>query len=429
MTELWSNDAEQAVLGCLLIDSAALDELGGLTVTDFYAERHRLIYETVVDMARRGLGVDALTVAAALGDKAEQVGGAPYLLQLTNVVYSARQIGEYARVVKDKRVRRDMLRIAAKLGMAAKSDTPADEAISQIQSSLMELAVSSDQEGFEHLGVIGLDHWEQLYQSRRESAGAIRTGLKPLDGVLGGLHPSDLVILAARPGVGKSALAVQIAYEAAKAGRKVGIISLEMSPGQICERLVCGVAGLDSQKLRLRLFSEREWNEAFSVMAQVAPLPLYVEKSSVLSPSQALTRARRLKVKHGLDLMLVDYLQLMHGDRHRENRQQEIAEISRAMKAMAMELEIPVIALSQLSRAVEQRQGKEPQLSDLRESGSLEQDADIVMFLHRPDGGNETQVLVKKHRHGPVGKCRLWFEQGRVMFTPMDGRYEHSDVI
>jgi replicative DNA helicase len=425
--QLWSNEAEQAVLGCLLIEPKVLDELDGLSAADFYAERHRIVFDTVQSMCQKGLGIDALTVYAALGDKADEIGGLAYLTQCLNTVYSSAQAREYARVVREKRIRRDMLRIATRLGAAAKSDMAPDTAISEIQASLMELAVSSDQEGFEHLGLVMMDHWEQLYQGRKASAGAVRTGLKPLDGVLGGLHPSDLVILAARPSVGKSALAVQIAYEAAKADRKVGIISLEMSPGQICERLVCGIAGLDSQKLRVRMFSEKEWEQAFGTMAQIAPLPLYVEKSATLTPSQALSRARRLKVKHGLDLLIVDYLQLMHSDKHRENRQQEIAEISRSMKQLAMSLDVPVLALSQLSREVEKRENKEPQLSDLRESGSLEQDADIVAFLHPSSGSNETKVLVKKHRHGPVGMCHLWFVKERVMFTPMEGRPEHRE--
>jgi len=268
-----------------------------------------------------------------------------------------------------------------------------------------------------------------MHRSRNSASPGISTSIRSLDSVLGGLHPSDLIVLAARPGVGKSALVTQIAYEVAKTGRTVGIFSLEMSAEQLSERLVCGISGVDAHRLRVRRLRDDEWDEAFRVMAQISPYPIYVDTSPVLTPSQALSRARRLKNKDRLDLIIVDYLQLMSVDGKRESRQQEIAEISRVLKGLARDLKVPVLACSQLSRAVEQRKSKEPELSDLRESGAIEQDADIVMFLHRlehdPKAATyETDVLVKKHRHGPVGKCTLTFVPSRVRFELLSRRGE-----
>jgi replicative DNA helicase len=430
--QMWSNEAERAVIGCLLLEPETLNGLEGLTAADFYAERHRIIYETISEMSQKGIGIDPLTVRAAMGDKADDIGGLQYLTQCLNTVYSASQAHEYARIVRDKRVRRDMQRIAGLLSVAARAETSVDESISAAQSALMQLAVSRDDAGFEHMGTLMLEHLEELYQSRNKPGRAIMTGIKPLDATLGGIHPSEVVIIAGRPSSGKSAMAIQIGYEAAKQERHVGIISLEMSPGQIVERRVCALAGVDGQKLRLRMVTEREWDTIFRVATEIAPLPIYIERSATITVSQLQSRARRMRIKHGLDLLIIDYLQLMSSDARHANRQEEISEISRSLKQLAMSLDIPVIALSQMSRDVEKRENKRPQLSDLRESGSLEQDANTVIFLHYPNGvkrnqPSECEVLVAKQRNGPVGMCPMMFLPQKTMFVPMEGRPEQRE--
>lgn len=424
-------EAEEAVLGALLIDSDAIYRvLPFLHAEDFYLEKHKIIYEAMVALHERRDPLDLLTLTTELEHREAlaRVGGPAYLAQLLNAVPSAINVESYGRLVEQAAVRRRMLEAASEIAkLAYNEQLPVDQVVDRAEQALFGVSqkrVTRDLQPIQEVLGVYYDHVENLAAHRGEPMG-IPTGFSDLDKILGGFQRSDLVILAARPGVGKTSLMLGFALHAAEKRRTVGIFSLEMSAEQIVQRMVSSYSRIDAQRLRLGAIEDDEWGRFSEAIARLSELPIYIDDTPAASPLQVRTKCRRLQSERGLDLVIVDYLQLMSADMRAENRVQEVSYISRMLKALARELNVPVIAASQLSRAVEQRADKRPVLSDLRESGSLEQDADVVMFIYRddtnaeskePEKANLADIIVAKHRSGPTGSVTLYFNRSLTEF-------------
>ncbi|MFO1541035.1 MAG: replicative DNA helicase [Chloroflexota bacterium] len=430
-----SIEAEQSVLGALLIDRDAITEVAEiLRPEDFYRSHHGTIYAAVLALSERREPVDVVTVSEVLersGDL-EPVGGSAYLATLMNSTPTAVNAVHYARIVERKAVLRNLIGAAGKIaGIGYDESAEIGAAIDRAEQELFAVSQRRVASGFE--GIRGLlhnayDRLDYLHQHRGEVNG-IRTGFLDLDTLTTGLQKSDLIILAARPSIGKTSLALNVAEHAAvREGRTVGVFSLEMSKEQLVLRLLSSVAGIDSQRLRTGYLEEMDFTRLAPAMNALAEAPIYIDDTPNITATELRTKARRLQAEAGLDLVIVDYLQLMQASTTSRdaNRVQEVAEISRGLKALARELSVPVIALSQLSRQAEMRESKEPRLSDLRESGSIDQDADLVMFLWRekergPDEAESDGEVVKlklaKHRNGPTGQVDLWFRKRMTRFV------------
>lgn len=415
-------DAEQAVLGAILLDGEALIRVSAiLTADDFYHEGHREIYRAALNLHDRGDAVDLVTVIEELrrAGTLDKIGGAAYVASLADLVPTTANVEYYARIVQEKALLRTLIRVAARIAeMGYEENESAARLVDQAEQMILELGAQRAPGVFTAIKDILAETWErieQVYEHGRISG--IPTGFVDLDRVLSGFQPADLIILAARPSMGKTSLAMSIAHQVARhQGLPVGIFSLEMSKEQLVQRLLCAEAMVDQYRLRTGLLREEDWERLTEAAATLARLPIYIDDTAACSVREMRAKTRRLKAEVGLGLVIVDYLQLMQPNRRAENRQQEIAQISRALKGLAKELNVPVLALSQLSRAVEQRQNKRPQLADLRESGSLEQDADVVMFIYRdeyyrPDTDKRgiAEIIVAKQRNGPVGVVEMGF--------------------
>lgn len=418
-------EAEQSLLGSMFLSPDAVEScIAIVDEDDFYRPPHKRIFEAIKYLHLRGDAVDQITVAARLesSGKLDEAGGKPYLLDITGAVPTAANADYYAQIV----VRTSMLRqlIQAATNIQAYSYANPDDIAEVVERAEKEILnvtnkqVTSNFRMIDELIKKGFEDLEKLYDQRSHVTG-VPTGFKDLDGILAGLHRGDLIVLAARPSVGKTALALNIAVNAAKSGATTAVFSLEMSSEQLVQRILCAEARVDSQKLRTGYLADEDWPLLMQAMGRLGSIPLAVDDTPSIGILEVRAKARRLL--RGVDngLIIVDYLQLMqpHG-RRSENRQVEIAEISRGLKILAKELNCPVIALSQLSRAVEQRTSKRPMLSDLRESGAIEQDADVVMFIDRNTDPNaqdepgrppkgEAEVIVAKHRNGRTDSCRL----------------------
>lgn len=426
---LHSYESEQAVVGSMLIDPECIADVGGAVQSaEFYAEANGKIFRTILDMHAQGQAIDHMTVLAALGKHADDVGGLQYLVQLTNVTPTSATVRAHAEIVHDRYLRRRMARLGREMIALAQADNPLGETLAKAQVAMLQLSQAQDQKGAVHYGPAMLDIIEREYRERRNVArGGISSGISDVDAVLGGLHPGWLVILAARPKQGKTTFALQVALDAAKHDKTVLIFSLEMSVEEIILKTVFAEARVDAKRARLKVLPDSDWDRALEAVAKLSPLPVFIDDSARVKPTEMAARARRVKMQHGLDLVVIDYLQLMSLGGRQESRQAEVSEISRSIKQMARELDVPVIAVSQLNRSIEQRQDKEPQLSDLRESGSLEQDADVIAFLHRPKPEEQsTEFIVKGHRHGPIGKCTLQFDATRQRFYATSGRDDNE---
>ena len=434
-----SIEAEQSVLGSILIDRDALIEVADfLKPDDFYRQAHARIYAVMVDLSERREPIDIVTVAEALdrGGDLEAIGGRAYLGTLSNQTPTAVHAAQYARIVERKAVLRNLIGAAGKIaGIGYEDPAEVTEAIDRAEAELFAVSQRRVSAGFSQLKSLlheAYDRLDYLHEHRGEING-IRTGFQDLDSLTTGLQKSDLVILAARPSVGKTSLALNIAEFAAARDRKsVGIFSLEMSKEQLVLRLLSSVANIDSQRLRTGFLDEMDFTRIAPAMNTLSGAPIYIDDTPNISTMELRTKARRLQAEVGLDMVIVDYLQLMQATATSKdaNRVQEVAEISRGLKALARELKIPVIALSQLSRQPEMRESKEPRLSDLRESGSIEQDADLVMFLWREkDRGSDDQAAegeviklkLAKHRNGPTGEIDLWFKKAQTRFVNYAG--------
>jgi replicative DNA helicase len=425
-------DAEQSVLGSILIDADAILKVADfLHAPDFYRQQHADIYESMLALHGQREPIDLVTLADELArrERLDAIGGPAYLSTLMNVVPTAVHVEHYARIVERKAVLRNLIAAAGRIAAVGYEEAnDAEVAIDRAESILFEISQRRTIGGFESLATLlgqAYDRLEYLHEHRGQILG-IPSGLSQLDTLLGGFQPSDLIILAARPSVGKTSLALNIAQHASvREAKKVAVFSLEMSKEQLSLRLLSAETGINPRPLQTGFMEETDWSKIATVMNDMAGAPMWIDDSPALSIMELRTKARRLEAEqHGLDLLIVDYLQLMQANvQAREpNRVQEVSEISRGLKQLARELKVPVIALSQLSRGVEQRGSAEPRLSDLRESGSIEQDADVVIFLYREGEQNaDSEVeLVKakiaKHRNGPIGEVPLQFRKSTTRF-------------
>ncbi|MDO9557704.1 MAG: replicative DNA helicase [Coriobacteriia bacterium] len=430
-------EAEQSLLGSMFLSTEAVEScLGMVSADDFYRSAHARIFEAISELNGRGEPIDQITVADRLEATArlDAAGGKPYLLDITSMVPTAANAAYYAEIVKRTSMLRQLIGAANKIAtISYENPDDIDRVVEDSERAVFEVTnkrVSSNFRGLEELMKTGFDQIEQLYDRKAHITG-VPTGFPDLDKILAGLHRGDLIIVAARPSVGKTAFALNVAVNAAKAGHSVAVFSLEMSAEQLVQRILCSEARIDSQRLRTGYLKDSDWPQIMQAMGRLASTSLWVDDTPAISILEVRAKARRLLRDKGNGLIIVDYLQLMQPQNRRsENRQVEIAEISRGLKILAKELDVPIIALSQLSRAVEQRAGKRPQLSDLRESGAIEQDADVVMFIDRntdsrgeeadgrPSKG-EAEIIVAKHRNGPTDNCHLAFLPQYTKFVPM----------
>jgi len=430
-----SIDAEQSVLGALLIDRDAVIEVADLLrPADFYRGHHGTIYGAILDLYERREPIDIVTVSEVLEREGvlEQVGGAAYLTSLINLTPTAVNAVYYARIVERKAVLRNLIGAAGRIAGIGYEDGPdVGEAIDRAEQELFAVSQKRVETGFSPLRTLlhsAYDRLDYLHEHKGEING-VRTGFRDLDALTTGLQKSDLVIVASRPSVGKTSLALNLAeYASVTEGKTVGVFSLEMSKEQLVLRLLSSVARINSQRLRTGFLEEMDFTRLAPAMNALAEAPVFIDDTPNISTMELRTKARRLQAESGLDMLIVDYLQLMQSNfvSRDANRVQEVSEISRGLKALARELDVPVVALSQLSRQAEMRESKEPRLSDLRESGSIEQDADLVMFLWREkergaeDNDAEGEVVnlrLAKHRNGPTGEVKLWFKKGQTRFT------------
>jgi replicative DNA helicase len=442
-----SIETEQSLLGGLLLDKDAMIKIADIvTADDFYRDSHRFIFEAMVDLFRRHEPIDILSLTNRLSEMGnlEKVGGRSYLLELANIVPTAAHVAHYAQTTQKKSTLRRMIQAAgeiAALGFSENEDV--ENLLDQAERELMNVSQKFMKKSFIPIDTVLEDAFERIDELHREK-GKLRglaTGYSDLDSLLGGLQKSDLIVLAARPSVGKTSLALDIARHAAVKNRAaVGIFSLEMSKEQLVDRLICAEAGVDLWKMRTGRLSdagaENEFVRIGHALGTLSEASIFIDDSPSANIMEIRTKARRLQMERGLGLIVLDYLQLMEGRGSKiENRVLEIAEITRALKAIARELNVPVLALSQLSRAVEMSKPAIPRLAHLRESGAIEQDADVVMFIYRkaadknyrleelsPEERHSAEIHIAKHRNGPTGLVKLFFDEQRVSFRSLETR-------
>ena len=423
-------EAEQSVLGSMLLDIDAIHRAVELIESqDFYRDAHRLIFEAVIRLYQVNEAVDLVTVTSELKkhDLLERVGGAVYLSQMVDAVPTSANVASYCRILREKSIVRRLIEGATKI--ASQGYEPmanAQEYLDTAEKIIFDIAERRSRQGFLALKDIVKDSFkaiEQLYE-RRELITGVPSGFSDLDRLTSGLQRSDLIIIAGRPSMGKTAFALNVVEHAAIDAHKVcAVFSLEMSKEQLVQRMLCSRAEIDASRLRGGFLAENDWPKLTRAAGLLSEAPIFIDDSPALSVLEIRAKARRLQREHHLDLLVVDYLQLMRGVGKVESREREISEISRSLKALAKELNIPVVALSQLNRGVESRTDKRPQLSDLRESGSIEQDADVVAFIYRdemynpesPDMG-KAEVIVGKQRNGPTGRVMLAFRNHCTRF-------------
>jgi replicative DNA helicase len=427
-----STETEEAVLGSLLIDPEAILRVAGFLAPEhFYVVKHQWLYEAMQRLQERREPIDLLTVSQELNStgRLDEIGGEAYIAQLTNAVPTALNVEAYAKSVESLALRRRMITAAGDIARLAYDQTlPIDQVIEKSEATVFGVTENRGEGHMVPIRKAVSDFYERieyLHEHKDEPLG-IPTGYGDLDKLTGGLQKGDLLIIAARPGVGKTSLMLNVAYHAAHRHRqRVAIFSLEMGNEQLVQRFVAGETGIDSQRLRVADLRDDEWGALNRVSMQMSDTHIFLDDTPSLSPLDLRVKARRIYQEYGLDLIIVDYLQLMVGESggRNDNRVQEISYISRSLKGIARELKVPLIAGSQLSRLVEQRSDKRPMLSDLRESGSIEQDSDIVMFIYRdelynPDTEfkNIAEISVAKNRNGPTGKAMLFFDKRLTAF-------------
>ncbi len=422
-------EAEQSLLGALLIDKDAIIRISEiLHPASFYrTEQHGAIFEAVQSLFERREPIDLVTVTEELKRRGfyDKIGGSAYLVSLVNIVPTSAHIEQYAKIIKDHALRRNLITQATSLIQRAYDEGErVEELLESAEAGIFSLSQAHVNRDFLPIKDALTESFDRLDELQK-SSGKLRgvpTGFRDLDNKLAGMQNSNLLILASRPGQGKTSMALNIAqYVAVSAGLPVGIFSLEMSQEELVDRLLVGQADIDAWKLKTGRLDERDFDKLSLAMGELAEAPIFIDDTPGITISEMRTKARRLQVEHGLKFLIVDYLQLVHG-RNLENRVQEVSEISQNLKNLARELKIPVLAISQLSRAVEQRGTRKPQLADLRESGAIEQDADVVMFIWREDPEHPEQVIldIQKHRNGPIGEIHLMFRADRTKFYGME---------
>jgi len=436
-------DAEQSVLGSLMIDKNAIIKIADLIKPDdFYKEIHQQIFTAMLDVYEHRDPIDLVSVSNRLKEKKQldKVGGYSYLASLANTVPTAAHIAHYAKIVQKKSTLRRLIDAASQIVSSGFNETEeVDKILDDAEQKIFSVSQKHIRQDFVPIKPILSDAFDRIDELHKHK-GALRglaTGFVELDNILAGLQKSDLIILAARPSLGKTSLAMDIArHVGVKEKASVGLFSLEMSKEQLVDRMICSEANVDLWKLRTGKLSSEGENDDFSrighAMGTLSEAPIYIDDIASANVMEMRTIARRLQAEHGLELIIVDYLQLMEGRSRTENRVQEISEISRSLKGLARELNVPVLALSQLSRAVESRPDQIPRLSDLRESGSIEQDADVVLFIHREDRvkkeveaekKNIADIIIAKHRNGPIGQVKLYFNENIVSFRNLEKKY------
>ncbi len=434
-------EAEAAVLGSMLLDREAIAlTIDHLDENSFYTEGNRKIFGSILKLYDTGKAVDIVTLIEELkkSDILDEVGGPARVSEIAGIVPTSANVEHYARIVKEKALLRSLINTATKI--ASESYDPSTEVSELIDRAekLIFNITSGHKSGdrvceMKEVVKESIEMIDRLYQ-RKENVTGIPTGFHDMDIKTAGLQESDLIILAGRPSMGKSALAISM-MEYAAVVEKVpcAYFSLEMSKDQLAQRMLCSIAGVDAHKVRTGFFSQTDWPKLISAASKLSEAPIYIDDTPGISALELRAKARRLKSKHDIRLVIIDYLQLMRGAARSENRQQEISEISRSMKALAREINVPVIAISQLSRAVEQRSDHRPMLSDLRESGAIEQDADVVMLIMREEYYNPTEenkgiaeVNIAKQRHGPIGVVKLAFLPEYTRFANL-ARHEEEE--
>lgn len=424
-------DAEQAILGAILLDPPALARAQEhLSASDFYDSRHRRIFTAMEDLSGTGEGLDLLTICDVLerqGDL-ERIGGRGSLAEFLTTVASSANVSHHARIVRDHAIRRRLIHFTAEISQRAYSKDSAADLLQDAQRNLHQLATSRNERSWCPMPEVSCETVKYVDQVAKRSTAlvGIPTGYPSLDSLLAGWQRSDLIIIAARPSMGKTSFALGSALAAAREGYRVGVVSVEMSCRQVGLRLHGMGAPIDVHALKTGLLSPQGWSLLAATAQQFEALPLWIDDSPVLTVEHIAAKARQLQVRSGLDLLVVDYLQLLQLH-DAENRQQGIADASRKLKLLAKELDIPVLVLSQLSRACESRDGRRPMLSDLRDSGAIEQDADVVLFLYREvvynqnaDEKDSAEILVRKHRNGPIGDRRLRFVERFARFEDLE---------
>jgi len=425
-------EAEQSVLGGILLENGALNPvLEIMAGSDFYSDAHRKIFTGILELSDRSQPVDLITLSNHLRDKKQldAVGGAVYLSQLVDNVPSAANISHYARIVKEKSVLRNLIGTATEIlnrtyGAGADVDSVLDEA----EHAIFEISQNKIKPSFYPLKDIIKDSFrtiERLYE-KKELITGVATGFTKLDEMTSGLQRSDLIIIAGRPSMGKTAFALNIAqFCSVEEGVPVAVFSLEMAKEQLAMRMLSSEARVDSQKIRKGFLGESDWPKLTTAAGRLSEARLYIDDTPSISVLEMKAKSRRLKAEHGLGLIVLDYLQLMKGSDYADTREQEISEISRSLKGLAKELNVPVVALSQLNRKVEDRTSRRPQMADLRESGAIEQDADVILFLYRDEVYNKSEdnpekgfaeVIIGKQRNGPVGTVKLVFQEKFTRF-------------
>ena len=433
-------EAEQSVLGAILLDNDVLNRVVEyISADDFYHPAHKIIYDGIIDLWQKNEPIDLVTISQKIKEKNqwEQSGGAAYLSSLVEGVPTTANASSYAKIVHEKSILRKLINGANQI-IADGFDTEGDidHYLDKAEQIVFEVANDRIRQNFAAIGDIVKDSFktiEKLYD-RKELITGVSTGYKDLDRLTSGFQPSDLIILAGRPSMGKTALALNMVDTAAvEKGVVCAVFSLEMSKEQLVQRMLCSRAEVDAQRLRGGFLSEHDWPKLTQAAGVLSEAPIFIDDTAALSVLDIRAKARRLQKERGLGLVVVDYMQLMRGTRRSESREREISEISRSLKALAKEMRVPVLALSQLNRGVEARQDKRPQLSDLRESGSIEQDADVVTFIYRdevyntesPDKG-KAEVIIGKQRNGPIGRVMLTF---RNQFTRFDDLASEGEFV
>lgn len=421
-----SIEAEQSVIGSMIIDKNAIAKvLEGLDEEDFYRDGHKVIYKTILEMFRNDIAIDLLTLLEHLKstDMLERAGGVTYITELSSSVPTTANLSAYIKIVSDKSTLRKLIKASTTIiEESYNNQSQVENVIDVAEKKIFNIAEKRTSKDFEPLSDVlerGFAQIEKLFNNKGETTG-VSSGFTDLDAKTSGFQSGDMILIAARPSMGKTTFALNIAEHAAlRDHRSVVIFSLEMSKEQLAYKLLCSEANVDMLKLRTGTLEDKDWENIAMAAGPLSKAKIYIDDSAGVTVMEMRSKCRRLKMEYGIDLIVIDYLQLMSGGSSTDNRQQEVSEISRSIKALAKEMECPVIALSQLSRAPEQRADHRPMLSDLRESGSIEQDADIVMFLYRDEYYNKEtedknigECIIAKQRNGPVGTAKLaWLGQ------------------
>lgn len=436
-------EAEQAVLGAVFLEPTSLITASEILIPeDFYRNAHQIIFNIFLKLNDDGKAVDLVTVAEELAatKQLEDIGGISYLSELAGSVPTAANIEYYARIVGEKSILRRLIRTATTIATDGYTrEDEVDELLGEAERSIMEVANRKNAGAFHNIKDVLVRTYDniELLHNRKGDITGIPTGFTELDSMTAGFQRNDLIIVAARPSVGKTAFALNIAQNVGtKAGENVAIFSLEMGAEQLVMRMLCAEGNINAQNLRTGSLTDEDWRKLTMAMGSLSNSGIFIDDTPGIRINEIRSKCRRLKQEHGLGMILIDYLQLIQGSgRSNENRQQEVSEISRSLKALARELEVPVIALSQLSRGVEQRQDKRPMMSDIRESGSIEQDADIVAFLYRDDyydkeseNKNIIEIIIAKQRNGPVGTVSLAFVKEYNKFVNLERRFDDAGI-